>query len=162
MSRDPELDDLREKMEQAIGRMSPVEIVVRPETIRAFCRIVEETNPVYSDPQAARDAGFEHVPIPDSYLLTLITPLSHELFSTGIGPMLGPLVKGIIHTSSVIEFLEPLYCDVSYRLEMAFEGLVRKQGKMGQYFVGTYPHRVLDARDRWMAVDRHVFFLRTS
>ncbi len=162
MTRDPELDDLTEKMEEAISRMASKEIVVRKETMKAFCEIVEEGNPIYSDSQAARDAGFDNIPIPESYLLTLITPLSHELFTTGLGPLLGPVVKGIIHTSSVIEFLEPLYCDIPYRLEMAFGGLVRKKGKMGEYFVGTYPHRVFDARDELMAVDRHVFFLRTD
>ena len=160
--RDAELDDLREKMDQAISRMSSKEIVVRPETVRAFCGIVQETNGIYLDLQEAKNAGFEKIPIPESYLLTLITPLSHELFTTGIGPLLGPVVKGIIHTSSVIEFLGPLYCETPYRLQLEFGGLVRKTGKMGEYFVGTFPHKVLDARDELAAVDRHVFFLRTD
>ncbi len=162
MTLDPKLDGLREKMDQAISRMASKEIVVDPEAIKAFCGIVQETNPVYSDLQEAKNAGFEKIPIPESYLLTLITPLSHELFTTGIGPLLGPVVKGIIHTSSVIEFLEPLYCDTPYRLELEFAGLVRKKGKMGEYFVGTFPHRVLDARAELMAVDRHTFFIRTN
>lgn len=162
MARDLELDDLRVKMDEAISRMASKEILVRPETIKVFCAIVQETNPVYFDLQEARKEGHEKTPIPESYLLTLITPLSHDLFTTGIGPLLGPVVKGIIHTSSVIEFLRPLYCDTPYRLELEFAGLVRKTGKMGEYFVGTFPHRVLDARDDLMAVDGHVFFLRTS
>ena len=162
MARDLELDDLRAKMDQAISRMASKEIVVRPETIKDFCGIVQETNPVYFDLQEAKNAGFQKFPIPESYLLTLITPLSHELFTTGIGPLLGPVIRGIIHTSSVIEFLGPLHCDTPYRLELKFAGLVRKTGKMGEYFVGTFPHKVLDARDKLMAVDRHVFFLRTA
>jgi hypothetical protein len=142
--------------------MAPKEIRVRPEKVEAFCRIVQETNPVYFDLREADRAGFEKIPIPESYLLTLITPLSHELFTTGIGPLLGPVVKGVIHTSSVIEFRGPLYCDVPYRLELEFAGLVRKTGKMGEYFVGTFPHKVLDARNGLVAVDRHIFFLRTD
>jgi hypothetical protein len=149
-------------MEEAISRMTSKEILVRPETIKAFCGIVEETNPRYLDPEEARRAGFEKVPIPESYLLTLITPMSHELFTTGIGPLLGSVVKGIIHSSSVIEFLGRLYCDTPYRLELEFAGLERKRGKMGDYFVGTFPHNVLDARDELVAVDRHVFFMRTA
>jgi hypothetical protein len=162
VTRDPELDDLREKMDEAISRMASKEVVVHPETIKDFCGIVQETNPVYLDLADAKKAGFEKIPIPESYLLTLITPLSQELFTTGIGPLLGPVVKGIIHTSSVIEFLGPLYCDTPYRLQLEFAGLVRKRGKMGEYFVGTFPHEVLDARGELMAVDRHVFFLRTA
>lgn len=162
MAGDRELDDLREKMDQAISRMASKELLVRPERIKAFCGIVQETNPIYLDLQEARKAGFDKIPIPESYLLTLITPISHDLFTTGIGPLLGPVVKGIIHTSSVIEFVKPLYCDTPYRLELEFAGLVRKRGKMGEYFVGTFPHKVLDARDELAAVDRHTFFLRTN
>jgi len=161
LARNTELDDLRARMDEAISRMVSKEIRVLPETIQAFCGIVQETNPVYLNLREAKNAGFERIPIPESYLLTLITPLSHELFTTGIGPLLGPVVKGIIHTSSLIEFLSPLYCDTPYRLELEFAGLVRKKGKMGEYFVGTFPHNVLDARDQLMAVDRHVFFMRT-
>ena len=162
MARDPELDDLRAKMDEAISGMATKEILVPPETIKDFCDIVLETNPVYFDLQEARKAGHEKIPIPESYLLTLITPLSHEFFTTGIGPLLGPVIQGIIHTSSVIEFLAPLYCDTPYRIELEFAGLVRKRGKMGEYFVGTYPHKVLDTRDELMAVDRHIFFLRAA
>jgi hypothetical protein len=162
VDRDLELDDLRAKMDEAISRMALKEIVVRPETIKDFCGIVQETNPVYFDLQKAKSAGFEKIPIPESYLLTLIAPLSHELFTTGVGPLLGPAIQGIIHTSSVIDFLGPLHCDTPYILKLEFAGVVRKRGKMGAYFVGTFPHKVLDARDELMAVDRHVFFLRTG
>ena len=160
VAQDLELDDLRKKMDQAISRMASKEIIVRPETVKDFCEIILETNPVYFDLEDARRAGFEKIPLPESYLLTLITPLSHELFTTGIGHLLGSVIQGIIHTSSVIKFLGPLYCDTPYSLKLEFAGLVRKKGKMGEYFVGTFPHKVLDARDELMAVDRHVFFLR--
>jgi hypothetical protein len=159
---DVELDALSREMAQAISRMASKEIIVRVETVKEFCRIVEETNPVYLDLQEARRAGFEKIPLPASYLLTLLTPISHEFFTRGIGPLIGTVIKGVIHTSSVLEFLGPLYCDTPYRLELDFAGLVRKRGKMGEYFVGTFPHKVLGARDEPVAVDRHVFFLRKA
>jgi len=162
VNRDFALDDLKRKMGESISRMSPKEIRVRPETIRAFCRIIEEKNPVYLDIEEVRRAGFDKIPVPESYLLTLLTPLSHEMFTTGVGRLLGPAVQAIVHTSSVIEFLGPLYCDTPYRLELEFAGLMRKRGKMGGYLVGTFPHKVFDARNRLMAVDRHVFFMRTA
>ena len=162
MTRDLELEALSREMDQAIARMASREIVVRPEALKEFCRIVQETHPVYLDLEEARRAGFEKIPLPASYLLTLITPLSHELFTTGIGPLLGPVIKGVIHTSSVIEFSGPLYCDTPYRLELGFAGLVRQKGKMGEYLVGTFPHKVYDAGNEPVAVDRHVFFLRTA
>ena len=162
MTQDLELDGLRKKMDQAISRMDSKEIVVRPETVRGFCEIIQEASPIYLNLEEARKAGFEKVPLPESYLLTLITPLSHELFTTGIGHLLGSIIRGIIHTSSVIEFHGPMYCDTPYRLRLEFSDLVRKKGKMGEYFVGTFPHTVFDARDERVAVDRHVFFMRTA
>ncbi len=161
MAGDPALDDLRAKIDEAISRMVPKEIVVRPETIQAFCGIVQETGAVYLDLQEARRSGFEKIPIPESYLLTLFTPLSYELFTTGIGHLLGPVIQGVVHASSVIEFHRPLFCDTPYRLTLGLSELVRKKGKMGEYVVGTFPHKAFDADDGLMALDRHVFFMRT-
>jgi len=161
VTQDIELDDLRKKINQAVSGMASKEIVVCAGRIKDFCEIIQETNPVYFDLEEARRAGFEKIPLPESYLLTLITPLSQELFTTGIGPLLGTIIQGIIHTSSVIEFLGPLYCDTPYSLRLEFTGLFRKKGKMGEYFVGTFPHKVFDTRGELVAVDRHVFFLRT-
>jgi len=161
VTRDPELDDLRAEIDEAISRMAPKEIVIRPETIRAFCGIVQEADTVYLDLEEARRAGLEKIPIPESYLLTLFTPLSYELFTAGIGHLLGPVIQGIVHASSVIEFHRPLFCDTPYRLTLGLSALVRKQGKMGEYVVGTFPHKAFDADSELMAVDRHVFFMRT-
>jgi hypothetical protein len=159
---DPKLEDLKKAIDESISRMATQEVIVRPERIKSFCEIIRETNPVYFDRTKARKAGFEKIPLPESYLLTLITPLSHELFTTGIGHLVGSVIRGIVHTSSVIEFRGPLYCDTPYSLKLECTGLVRKRGKMGEYLVGTFPHKVFDAKDRLIAIDSHVFFLRTA
>ena len=162
MNPDPELDDLKRAIDGSISRMATKEVIVRPERIKSFCGIIGETNPVYFDRKEARKAGFERIPVPASYLLTLLTPLSQELFTTGIGHLFGSLVRGIVHTSSVIEFSNPLYCDTPYGLKLECTELVRKSGKMGEYLVGTFPHKVIDAQSRLMVIDSHVFFLRTA
>ncbi|MEW6441861.1 MAG: MaoC family dehydratase N-terminal domain-containing protein [bacterium] len=162
MSRNPELDELRRKMAENISQMPATEVFVPRARLREFCEIIGETNPVYRDAGEARRRGFEEVPVPESYFLTLITPLSHELFSRGVGLLLSPSVKGVIHTSSAIEFHRPLYCETPYRLVLGLSSLVRKRGNMGSYLVGTFPHKVLDARGDLVAVDSHVFFLRES
>ena len=162
MSPDPELDDLKKAIDESISRMPTQEVTVRPERIKSFCEIIRETNPVYFDLEEARQAGFERIPLPESYLLTLLTPLSHELFTTGIGHLFGPVIRGIVHTSSEIAFCGPLYCDTPYGLKLECSGLVRKRGKMGEYLVGTFPHKVFDAQNGLIAIDSHVFFLRTA
>jgi hypothetical protein len=161
MIADHELDDLRKKMEESISRVPAKEVVVPFSRIQEFCEIIGERNAAYSDPEAARRFGFKKIPLPESYLLTMIAPLSHDLFTTGIGHLVGDLIKGIIHTSSVIEFYEPLYCDTPYHLKLGLSRLARKRGKMGEYLVGTFPHKVLDAEGKLVAMDSHVFFLRT-
>ena len=162
MSPDLELDDLKEAIDESVSRMATKEVIVRPERIKNFCEIIRETNPVYFDREEARKAGFEKIPLPESYLLTLITPLSHELFTTAIGHLVGSVIRGIVHTSSVIEFFGPLYSDTPYGLKLECSGLVRKRGKMGEYLAGTFPHKVFDAQNRLIAIDSHVFFLRTA
>ena len=62
----------------------------------------------------------------------------------------------------MIEFRSPLYCDTPYGLKLECTGLFRKRGKMGEYLVGTFPHKVFDAENRLIAIDSHVFFLRTA
>jgi hypothetical protein len=162
MITDHELDDLRQKMEESISRVPVKEIVVPVSRVRDFCEIIGELHPVYFDPDQARGSGEDKVPLPESYFLTMIAPLSHDLFTTGIGHLLGALIKGIIHTSSVIELYEPLYCDTPYHLKLELSRLVRKRGKMGEYLVGTFLHKVFSAGAKLVAMDSHVFFLRTS
>lgn len=42
-------------------------LVVERGPLSAFAKAVKDDNPVYHDPQAARDAGFEAIPAPPTY-----------------------------------------------------------------------------------------------
>ncbi len=162
MSRPIDIEELTRKVGEAVAKVPPRAVLVNPATVREFCEIVGESDPVYWDREEARRRGIERVPLPYSYLLTLIAPLSQDLFIVGLGEVLGPFVRGVIHSSSVIEIYSPLYCETPYELALGFSGLVKKTGTMGEYLVGTFPHRVFDGQGGLVAEDSHVFFLRTD
>lgn len=156
-----DLETLRKAMEEAVLRIPVREVVVPAARVREFREILGREGSESSAQSADPPPGGERIPIPESYLLTLLAPLSHDLFTAGIGHLLGDAILGIIHTSSVVEFFGALYCDTPYRLKLGFSGLVRKRGRMGGYLVGTFPHEVYDLAGNRIASDRHVFFLRT-
>lgn len=161
MSGENELENLRKAMEDAISRIPVREVVVCAAKVREFRKILGREGPESFAETTDVMPGETRMPVPESYLLTLLAPLSHDLFTAGIGHLLGDAVLGIIHTSSVVEFHDTLYCDTPYRLKLGFSGLVRKRGRMGGYLVGTFPHEVFDSAGNRVASDRHVFFLRT-
>lgn len=156
-----DLEHLRKAMEEAISNIPVREVVVSATRVREFLEVLGRKDSEGSEQKASQSPDRPRIPIPQSYLLTLLAPLSHDLFTAGIGRLLGDRVLGIIHTSSVVEFYDTLYCDTPYRLKLGFSGLVRKRGRMGGYLVGTFPHEVYDGAGRLVASDRHVFFLRT-
>lgn len=161
MTEGNELEALRKAMEEAVSRIPSREVMVPAAKVREFLEILGCGVSEGLGESVRADAGSPKVPIPESFLLTLLAPLSHDLFTFGIGHLLGDSVLGIIHTSSVVEFYGTLYCDTPYRLRLGFSGLARKKGRMGGYLVGTFPHEVYDRQGNLMASDRHVFFLRT-
>lgn len=56
----------------AIGHsFAPVTAHVEPGRLRYFFDTLGETNPVYRDPVAAKDAGYRAAPIPPTYLVCL-------------------------------------------------------------------------------------------
>jgi acyl dehydratase len=56
----------------AVGRaFTPVTACVEPGRLRYFLETVGERNPLFRDPQVARDAGYSATPIPPTYLFCL-------------------------------------------------------------------------------------------
>lgn len=56
----------------AVGRsFAPVKAQIEPGRLRFFLDTINERNPVYRDPAAAKAAGFAGIPIPQTYLFCL-------------------------------------------------------------------------------------------
>jgi acyl dehydratase len=124
----------------AIGKTYPaVEYVVGREKVREFASAVGETNPLYFDPEAARQAGYADVVAPPMFAVVFqIKSVGPAVFDPELGinfAMLvhgaqefvwGPLVVGgdEITTTTTVK-------DISPRGEMTFyvfEAVSRNQG----------------------------------
>ena len=50
-----------------IGHELPASVLpIERSRLKFFAKAIDETNPVYTDPSAARDAGYPHKPISDT------------------------------------------------------------------------------------------------
>ena len=94
--------------EDLIGKQWPaVEYEVGREKIREYANAVGETNPVYHDPEAAREAGYRNVVAP---------PMFCVVYSAGamapaiLDPELGINLMMMVHGSQEFEWDEPV-CD---------------------------------------------------
>lgn len=52
-------------------KFAPLEVEVEKGQLRFFAKAVGETNPVYTDESAARDAGYRALPAPPTFVFTL-------------------------------------------------------------------------------------------
>ncbi len=55
-----------------IGRSwGPYQVEVEKGRLRLFAKVIGETNPIYSDEDAARAAGYRSLPVPPTFLFSL-------------------------------------------------------------------------------------------
>nr|MDO8077238.1 MaoC family dehydratase [Candidatus Freyarchaeota archaeon] len=135
---------------------------IRPDaaSVRRFCELIGEDNPVYFDDDAARKLGYPGALVPQSYLLTLLSPPVEELFIVGAEKLFSGLVRGVIHTESEVVYLKPLLVGESYVLRLESESLREKRGRKGDYYVWVLRAIVSSEAGEEMAYDRHTFFMK--
>ena len=155
------IERVQEILDEANSKVKPLELKIPFKKVKKFCEIVEETNPIYLDLEQAKKNGHERIPIPESYLLSLVSPITHNFF-TGIGKYMGSVFKGVIHSSSKIEHLIPLYCDLPYLMEMELRNLSYKTGKLGKYYVAEYFISIKNEKKEFCYTDIHYFFIKVG
>jgi len=159
MSDKAEIVKVQSILDEANAKVKPLNIIIPLKKVKKFCKIVEETNSIYFDIEAAKKKGHEGIPILESYLLSLVSPITHNFF-TGIGRYMGSTFKGVIHSNSKIEHLQPLYCDLPYLMEMKLLDLTYKTGKLGQYYVAEYLISIKNEKKELCYTDYHYFFIK--
>ena len=155
-------EKIKSILEEADKRIKPKTVNLTLKRLSKFCKIIEEKNPIYIDLNEARNKGYEGIPIPESFLLTFISPITHDFFTTGIGRHMGKEIKGIIHTSSKIEYKKQLYCETPYKLEMALLNVTQKKGKMGEFIDGMYLISLKNQENEVCFTDYHEFFMKVN
>ena len=91
-------------------------VVVERGPVSFFADAVVDDNPVYKDPAAAKDEGFENIPVPPTYPFVMdhwgaFTEFQSGETFAGIGPALGALMsKGglILHGEQEFVYHRPI------------------------------------------------------
>jgi acyl dehydratase len=89
-----------------IGKQWPaVEYEVGREKIREYANAVGETNPIYHDPEAAREAGFRNVVAPPMFCVVYSAPAMAPAI---VDPELGINLAAMVHGGQEFEWGEPV------------------------------------------------------
>ncbi len=83
----------------------PVDYEVGREKIREYARAVGETNPVYLDPDAAREAGFRNLVAPPMFCVVYSAP---AMGPAVLDPELGINLAAMVHGSQEFDWGEPV------------------------------------------------------
>lgn len=124
-----------------IGHVLPSHSVeVEKGRLRFFARAIGETNPVYTDEQAARAAGFRSLPVPPTFLFSLEREDSHRFeFLKLIGADLHRVLHGeqsftyhqIVCAGDVVTFA-PRIVDIYEKKNGALEFIVMETAVKAQ------------------------------
>jgi hypothetical protein len=114
--------------------------------VRAYARGVGYTDPVYYDLEAARRAGYRHLPAPPTYLGTpvFIPGRSHDTFSipTEGQPTVKHGLRGLLDGGSQIEYLADVCAGDTLTVVNRLENLeVRESKALGVMLIATQQTR---------------------
>lgn len=85
---------------------TPTQATVDAWRVNLFCQAIGEADPVYTDPAAARDAGFRACPVPPTYLKAI----EGEHFSSAqLLSLLGVPLRGVLHAEQEFDYLGQAY-----------------------------------------------------
>ncbi len=90
-----------------IGRTSePRTIVVEPGQLKLFAKAIQETNPIYFDEAAAKQAGHPNILAPLTFgnCLKLLAPSTRLTYES-----LGIDFKNLLHGEEAFEYFSPIY-----------------------------------------------------
>lgn len=144
---------------EMIGKpLSPTTFEVERGKIREFASAIGDTNPLYHDPEAARAAGYEDLPIPP----TFPTTFSHWGKKAKDAPPedLGFPFARVLHGEEEYTYLAPIYPGDTLTGVRTLLNVEEKQGKSGKMEIATLEtvytnqHGQQVLRSRTMAVIR--------
>lgn len=110
-----------------------VSIVVELSQLKLFCQATGETNAVFWDPEAAREAGFERVPTPPTYPQTLLN-LSPFKKSLVLDVMQVDLSK-MLHGEQMFEHRHPISVGDTIRLKQTVVDIYDKKNGALEFIV---------------------------
>ena len=101
--------------------------------VKEFCKAIGETNPIYLDQKAAKEAGFEDTPIPPTFQ-TCCNFWGYDTFWEDVQNM-GIDTNRLLHMKEEYDYIKPVYPGVT--LTVTGEVSDVKIGKMNMVMFKT-------------------------
>lgn len=143
--------DLKHLLHDVVDQIGTLELPNDAALLDAYCRLTDHDYNFY----------LKNNLMPQGYVMTITIPLFQKLF-IGLGAKSIPsIIRGVIHTSSVVEYIEDMPMNRKYFGKIGIGALVRKKGGKGEYFAVDILFDVFNDLGRKVAADNHQFFLKT-
>jgi len=142
-------NEFREKLMAAAAESGEHEVRSDPDFLNELCRVTG------CDFSACKKRGTA----PAGLFMTLSDPVVTDFFAKMFVKFPG-LVKGVIHTRSVVDYNDSIRISGSYKERLSVKRVEEKQGKKGRYMAVDFEVLVVDDSGRTAARDLHQFFIR--
>lgn len=140
-----------------IGRQLPTFLVTAEVgQLRFFAKATGETNPVYFDEQAARDAGYPNLPLPPTFLFSL----EFQIPSNAWRDELGIVTARILHGEESFRYHRMAHAGDTLRFDVRIADIYDKKGGALEFVVRET--RVTNQHGEHVADLRSVLVQRNS
>jgi hypothetical protein len=140
----------REGLEEVVSDLGKKTLKMDPGKLETFCRLTGHDFEQWRE----RDEA------PAGYLMTLTDPIVSEFF-LGFFIRFPRTIKGVIYTTSTVEWLRPIrLSETEYRETLTLKSVEEKSGSKGDYFAVEFEVALTDGQGERVASDLHTFFLR--
>jgi acyl dehydratase len=142
---------------QHIGRQLPTFLATAEAgQLRFFAKAIGETNPIYFDEQAARDAGYPGLPLPPTFLFSL----EFQIPSNAWRDELGIVTARILHGEESFSYHRMAYAGDTLRFDVRIADIYDKKGGALEFVVRET--RVTNQHGEHVADLRSVLVQRNS
>ena len=143
---------------QYIGHQMPAfSVPVEAGRLRFFAKAIGQTDPLYSDEAAARDAGHPGLPVPPTFLFCLEMESPNP---AAIRELLGLDYRRLLHGEQQFTYHAPAYAGDVLRFEQRIEDIYDKRGGALEFVVRKT--RVSNQRGQLVAELRGVTVMKNS
>lgn len=101
--------------------------------LRFFAKAIGETNPVYTDESAARDAGYRSLPVPPTYFFCL--QMLDDPDPTSWLANLGVNLQNILHGEQGFEYFDMAFAGDTLSFESTITDIYEKKGGALEFLV---------------------------
>ncbi|VTU37287.1 (3R)-hydroxyacyl-ACP dehydratase subunit HadC [Variovorax sp. PBS-H4] len=139
-----------------IGHELPASVLpIELTRLRFFAKAIGETDPVYTDPAAAKDAGYPHLPAPPTFLFAaeLDSGTSDALLAT-----LGIPIAKLLHGEQGFTYHRPACVGDTVTVRSRIEDIYDKKNGALEFVVKT--SRAVNQHDELVAEMRTVLVCR--